>query len=201
MKKLNYDRKLIEEYRKTLGGVFSSVDLETLLNEPNHNQFYRRVKALESEGTIRRFIRGFYTTESFNPEVLTQKIAPQSYISCTTTLSKELIIGIRPQGLIEAVGTRRTRVHIREDLTLKIYAVKETIQTGIFVENGVSKATPERAFLDCLYLYQHGNTFLFDIYSDINTSMLRREKVLEYLEHFKNPKFRKFAMEVFDAAS
>jgi hypothetical protein len=201
MKKLNHDRLLIEKHQDALSGVISNGDLEILLNEPNHNQFFRRIRALESENIIQRFVRGFYTTKSYDPRVLSQKIAPDSYLSCTTILAQNLVIGIRPTGLIESIGQGRTRVHKREDLTIKIYGLKQTRRTGVFTKGSIAQATSERAFLDCLYLHQHGNKFLFDIYSDVNISLMQRERVLECLQDFKNPKFRRFVLEVLNATS
>ena len=47
--------------------------------------------------------------------------------------------------------------------------------------------------LDTLYFYLRGRRYPFDIYSDVDTSSLDSEKVLDYLKEYENPKFVAFA--------
>ena len=182
-----------EKWSADMGGVYSLSDLRNLLNETNPVSLFRRIKPLEQEGVLRRFIRGYYVCRSFNPYVLCSRIYPKSYLSLTTVLAQELMIGQVPSRTIYAVKTGKKRVFSSIGYTLLYFGITPGLLFGYEGKKGIRTATPEKAFLDTLYFYQKGAPFTFDIYQDLDISKLNRTTILSMLERYKNPRFVSFA--------
>lgn len=68
------------ELAKGHGGVFSTSELRALLNTKSDSSFFSVLKSLEEVGEIKKFARGFYVTENFDPLLLCARIIPQYYI-------------------------------------------------------------------------------------------------------------------------
>jgi len=201
MKKSMQDIALVQKYSPILGGVFLFSDLATLFAEPHKTSTYRRIAQLESAGTIKRFIQGIYVTQDFDAQVLSQKICPESYISFGNILAEHLIIGVLPRNQIDALKPGRTKVYGDPTCTIRQLGSTDHLLFGYEVIQGVNKATPEKALLDTLYFHQHGVQFPFDVYSDINWEHLNHDKILNFLQRYKNPKFVEFAKGLMYAAT
>lgn len=184
--------KKLQDLSSVQGGVFTLADLKNLFNPGNKDVFYRILKQMENAEMITPFCRGFYITEDFNMQILSQKLCADSYISFESVLSENLIIGPVPTFRLRAVKLGPTRKY--QNLTYKIeqYGITKNLFMGFENVKGVKKATPEKAFLDILYYYQKGMRFNFDIYSDIDYSAFDNKKVNGYLEFYKNKKFVSF---------
>ena len=102
------DIRLIESWESEQRGVFSNMDLQTALAEKHRTAFNRRLQALQYNGVLRRFVRGWYVAQNFDLATLSQRIAPESYISFATVLSQNLLIGTSPERRIVAVKIGRT---------------------------------------------------------------------------------------------
>lgn len=191
------DIQLISQFTPAMNGVFTLTDLLSLFAEKNINQLYRRLTFLEDNKILRRFIRGFYVTPVFDLQTLSQKICPLSYISFTTVLSEHLVIGTRPKFRIDALKTGKTQEYTDGQFTVRHFSCSKNAFFG-FNQEGLRKASPEKAFLDTLYYYQHGMTFEYDIHSDINGSVLNLKLIHDYLRRYKNPRFKKFAQGMLD---
>lgn len=181
--------------------MFTLGHLKVLFAEPHPNQLYRSIKALSKHGVISRFVRGIYITATPDLAVLSQRLAPESYGSMTQVLSENLVIGIKPKNVFKAVRIGVSKSFTDGTIQVQQYGVAEKYFFGFDNERGVSTATPEKAWLDTIYLYQHGAAFPFDIYSDVNYSRLNRSKIEEYLVKYRNPKFQKFARSLLNETS
>ncbi len=190
--KIAADIKFLQKFDSAMNGVFSINDLRNLLNEPNDVLLHRRIKSLERSGFLSRFKQGFYTTDYFNPLALACRIYPDAYISLGTVLAENLIIGSIPAKTVYAVRPGRNKEFTNRDLTLLYLSIQPELIFGTERINGITKALPEKAFLDTLYFYQKGLPLSFNIYEDIETSKLDSTKILLWLERYKNPKFRTF---------
>jgi len=175
-----------------MGGVYSASDLKNLFNESNPVALNRRISRLEESGVLKRFIRGFYTTGDFDAEVLSARLCRNSYLSLGTVLAKELIIGSVPARTLYAVKTGRSRLYRSNDFSLQYLGVAPHLFFGFQNKKGVNFATPEKAFLDTLYFYQKGRKASFNIFADITTERLDRERIAAYLKRYKNPRFVAF---------
>jgi hypothetical protein len=186
------DYRLIQKLAPQNGGVFSLSDLKSLFNESHPVPLYRRINALCRVSALMRFRRQFYVAEDFNPEVLTQRIVPEAYISFGNALARHLLIGSVPSKTVSAVKTGRNRIFRGAWGTIAFFGIAPELMFGFTLENGVRYATPEKAFLDTLYFYQKGRIFSFNVYSDIDFSRLDKKLVLRWLKKYRNPKFVSF---------
>ena len=192
MNKALQDYKSLQKWSVQMGGVYSISDLTNLFNEGNPVALNRRIRRLEENGVLRRFVRGYYVTESFDPRVLSVRLNPNSYISLGTVLAEELIIGSVPTRTLYVVKTGRNRLYKTDTLSLQYLGISPRLFFGFVNKDGVNRATPEKAFLDALYFYQKGRKYSFNIFTDIDISGLDRKKIMEYLKQYNNPKFVAF---------
>lgn len=174
-------------------GVFTKSDLQVLLAERHPSAFTRRVQALLAAGTLQRFTRGLYVREGFDLPTLSQRLAPDSYISFGTVLARHLIIGTQPAR--QLLAAKPGRAHVYRALGFEIVHVQIAphLDFGHTVENGVRWADAEKATLDTLYFHLRGRRYPFDVYSDLDDSRLDRARLESYLARFRNPKFVAFA--------
>ena len=190
--KIVEDIDLIRTLGPRLRGVFSTADLHTALAEVHPAAFARRLNALRDRGALRRFVRGWYVTDGVDLAVLSQRIAPESYVSIDRVLSEALMIGVSPASWITAIRTGRSRVYEGCGLRVTHLGVKPTLIFGYEVAGGVRRADPEKATLDTLYFHLRGRRYPFDLYSDVDYSRLNRTLLRRYLRAYENPKFAEF---------
>lgn len=184
--------KLIEKWSKTMDGVLTTGDLKRLFNEDNDLKLFRRIRTLESNNILRKFIRGYYITNEFSLEALSARIYPDSCITCTTVLAKALAIGSVPARTVYAVKAGRNRSFTTPFGNIYYWGIAPHLLFGCYHDKGVQYASPEKALLDMLYFYQKGRKFSIDIYSDVNISMLNTGKVRQFLRNYRNPRFISF---------
>lgn len=187
------DAHRVATHAAGLRGVFSKADLQVLLGERHPAAFVRRVEALIESGSLRRFVRGFYVHGAFDLPTLSQRLAPDSYVSFGTVLARHLVIGSRPER--QLLGAKPGRAHQYRALDHEIVHlhIAEHLDFGYGVEGGVRWADAEKAVLDTLYFHLRGRRYPFDVYSDLDVTRLDAERLERYLERFRNPKFVTFA--------
>jgi len=142
---------------------------------------------------LRRFCRGFYVTESFDLPTLSQRIAPDSYVSFGTVLARELLIGPRPSRRVEAVKVGKSRTYAGLGYEVVHLHIAPHLAFGYEATDGVQFADTEKAVLDVLYFHLRGRRYPFDIYSGIDFDKLDRVRLDSYLKLYRNPKFVTFA--------
>ena len=187
------DIRAIESVAGAQRGVFSRADLQTLFAEPHQAAFARRFRVLEANGVLRRFCRGFYVTESFDLPTLSQRIAPDSYVSFGTVLARELLVGARPLRQVVAAKVGKSRVYTGLGYEVVHLQIAPHLVFGHAASDGVRFADAEKAVLDVLYFHLRGRRYPFDIYSDIDFDKLDRQRLESYLRRYRNPKFVAFA--------
>jgi hypothetical protein len=139
-------------------GCFSKHDIQTALNEPHASALVRRINALQAHRILRRVTRGWYVTADFDPAVLSQRIAPASYLSLESVLGAEGVVGVRPERRVVAVKTGKARTYESDGISIEHLAVQPALEFGWHLDGVVRRATPEKALLDALYFYQHGTS-------------------------------------------
>ena len=189
----------IHEFSKGMNGVFSLADLQNLVGNESSGAFYRRLKRLEEAGILTRFARGFYVCKNFDPLVLSQRIAPESYVSFGTVLARELLIGSIPAHRVLAVKPGPARKYEGQGLLLEHLHITNSMFFGYNVTEGVKLALPEKAVLDVLYFYKRGRKFSFDIYSDIDYSGLDKKKFDCFLGRYADSRFVEFCRRLVNA--
>lgn len=187
------DLQILQRLGVSQRGVFSKADLQTALAERHPAAFVRRVNVLLENGVLRRFCRGWYVTEGFDLATLSQRLAPESYVSFSTVLAQDLIIGPSPDGKIVAAKIGRPRRYVAGGDVIEHVSVADGLFFGFSSIKGVRFADAEKAFLDTLYFHLRGRRYPFEVYSDMAVERLDEGRVRGYLERYRNPKFVAFA--------
>ncbi len=137
--------------------VFSTKDILLLWGESGSNAAKARVNYYARTGKLHRIRKGFYAKDSkYDPFELATKIFTPSYISLETVLSKAGVI-FQFYGSVTFIAS-----YLKRDITIegswyKYRRMKNDILTnhmGIEMKESYAIATPERAFLDIVYLYK-----------------------------------------------
>ena len=187
------DLRVLDRLDTEQRGVWSTADLTSALAEPHAAAFSRRVRQLVDAAELSCFTRGFYVRSKFDLPTLSQRIAPESYISFGTVLARELIIGTDPARQVVAVKIGRTRRYVAQGMTIEHVGTTPELFFGYASRDGVSYADPEKAVLDTLYYHLRGRRYPFDIFSDLAFGRLNQRRLRDYLGRYKNPKFVLFA--------
>lgn len=155
--------------------VFSFKDILLASSEKNPALLKRRINYYVKKGELYSIRRGFYAKDkNYDKFELATKIYTPSYISFETALARAGII-FQFYGQIFA-ASYLTREINADGQTYSYRKIKDSIltnSTGIETKDNYPIATPERAFLDVLYLSR-------DYYFD-NLSGLDWDKVFEIL--------------------
>ena len=192
MKDILRKASLLQKTAPQQQGVFSVSDLQVLLQMRSPALFYRTLKELIENGFLEQFSRAFYVTPNFNPWVLSMRLCPESYISLSTILAKNNLIGTISQKTLYAVKIGKGRNYQSPFLQILHVGITESLFFGFERKEGIQIADSEKAYLDTLYFYQFGHHFSFNVFSDIYRSDLDRKKLMQYLSKYKSPKFVSF---------
>ena len=170
--------------------VFSFKDI-VLLWRDSGSAARVRVNYYMKNGALYRIRQGLYAKDkNYDKFELATKIYTPAYVSFETVLGQS---GITFQYYRQIfVASYLTREIIVDGHTFSYRKIKDSILTsgaGIEHKENYSIATPERAFLDVLYLNK-------DYYFD-NLSPLNRDKVFEILSVYSNQRMTKKVKELF----
>jgi len=184
------DKKLKKgEYLDTLlrstKTIFSTKDAALLWSEEKGNTVSARLNKYVNAGKLLRIHRGFYTKDKkYDKFELGTKIYTPSYISFETVLANAgVVFQLYGQVFVASYITREVTVDKR------IYSYKRvgdsilTNHMGIEAKDHYHIASPERAFLDVVYL---SKDYHFD-----NVSSLNWEKIFEILPIYDNKRMGK----------
>lgn len=160
--------------------VFSIKELYLIWGKANRALLRSRLSYYIKVGYLYPIRRGIYAKKKdYNKYEVATRIFTPSYISFETVLLKA---GITFQWYERIfVASYQTRTIECDGQTYEYRTLKKTILTdirGINQESQYSIATPERAFLDTIYLHKG---YWFD-----NLSVLQWEKVFELLPVYGN---------------
>jgi len=155
--------------------VLSAKDIMLLWGEASSDAARVRINYYAKSGDFYRIRRGFYAKDKdYNKFELATKIFTPSYVSFETILGQA---GITFQHYNQIFVASYTKREITADGQAYSYKrIKDTILTnsaGIESKDNYSIATPERAFLDVVYL---NKDYHFD-----NLDLLNWDKVFEIL--------------------
>ncbi|HLD21565.1 MAG TPA: hypothetical protein VJB65_01580 [Patescibacteria group bacterium] len=154
------DNTIAKLYQSTKT-VFTNKDLALIWNETNQNNLKAKIAYYVKRGSLLRLTRGVYAKDAnYNPKELATSLYTPSYISFETVLREAGIIFQHYDTLFVAGPWPKTLTLDTHTFTFR--KLKEQVlynSSGIITENNYSIATPERAFLDMLYL---SPTYYFD---------------------------------------
>lgn len=190
-KTLGHAQKLLE-FAPKIGGVFSLSELSSLFDISSQQMLWIKIKQFEEAGLLKRYSRGIYITQNFDPMILSAKVRTDSYISFGSALAYYKLIGTESPFLVSCIVTSKASEY-KGEVNLSYARISKNLFFGTAIlNNGVRMANAEKAVLDTLYFYQHKKIFYFNIFQDINFSALSKETMDSYLERYANPKFKAF---------
>jgi hypothetical protein len=154
--------------------VYTLPDIAMLAGESNFESVNDKINYYVKTNRLNRPRKGIYTKSNYNPLELACKLYTPSYISLEYVLQQTGII-FQYGSTITAVSYLSRKLSI-DNNAYSYRKIKNEIivdTTGINQVNNVNIASPERAFLDTLYL---NSNYYFD-----NLSVLNKERVAELL--------------------
>lgn len=172
---MKYEKKPISKILRAKNTVFTFKDISLIWGETDKNAALAGIYYYIKTGGLYRIRRGFYAKDkNYHKFELATKIFTPSYISFETVLAQAGVI-FQYYGQIFAASYLTREIEAdRQKYDYK--KIKDSILTnhaGLENKENYTMATPERAFLDILYLNK-------DYYFD-NLSNLDWAKVFEIL--------------------
>jgi len=147
--------------------ILSNKDLALLWKETNSINLKSKISYYIKQGALIRLTRGVFAKDkNYNLKELATSIYTPSYISFETVLREAGVI-FQHYDTIFVAGTWPKTLKIDQH-TFTFRKLKNSVlfnPTGIKNENNFSIATPERAFLDMIYLFPK---YYFDNLKTIN---------------------------------
>lgn len=173
--------------------VFTIKDIALIWKESNTELVKRRVYRYVKSNKLYGIRKGIYAKDkNYNKFELAIKIYTPSYISLETVLAKTgMIFQLYGQIFVISYLTREITADRQKYSYKKIKDSILTNNAGIESKDNYSIATPERAFLDVVYL---NKDYHFD-----NLSELDWDKVFEILPIYGNKRMNKKVDEYFKA--
>lgn len=172
---MRYEKKPISDILRLNGTVFTFKDIAIIWGDTAKRAVISAVNYYVERGELHRIRRGIYAKDkNYNKFELATKIFTPSYLSFETVLAKAGVI-FQWYGQI-FIASYLNREIIIEDQVYSYKKIKDSVLTdhaGILREKNFTIASPERAFLDIVYLNKN---YYFD-----NLSNLNWDKVFEFL--------------------
>ena len=152
---------ILVELHKSPRTVFKINDVSMLIDKEKKNTLYKILNYYVKNGKLLNPRKGFYAKEGYKPEELACLLYPPTYISLEYVLQRAGVI-FQYDSAITNVSylTRETEIDNQNFRYRQIKGEILTNTAGIILnKNNINIATPERAFLDTLYLNKR---FYFD---------------------------------------
>lgn len=147
---------LLKKIKKFDRGFFTIEDLEKITGLKRnylHLQLSRWVKL----GVLERIARGIYVSPGTNIEI--EKVAsflyPPNYLSFESALASYGILNLIPYTLTFAT-TRRTKTYKIQEKEVLFRQINKSLFFGYKEKKGIYIASPEKAFLDQVYMVKKG---------------------------------------------
>lgn len=147
--------------------VLTSKDLALLWGETNKARLKDKIAYYVRQGALKRLTRGvFAKTDAYDPKELATSLYAPSYVSFETVLREAGMI-FQHYDTVFVAGPWTKTVKVGTS-TINFRKLKDTVlfnATGIVNKSNYSIATPERAFLDTIYLFPE---YYFDNLSSLD---------------------------------
>lgn len=182
---------LLKDILRSRQTVFSMNELFLIWGKSDPTLLRSRLSYYVKKGYLYHLRRGLYAkSKEYNRFEVATKILTPSYVSFETVL---LQAGVTFQWYKRIfVASYQTRTIECDGEIYEFKKLKGPLLTnlaGITLEHYYSIATPERAFLDILYLHKG---YWFD-----NLSALNWDKVFELLPIYANPRMEKYVHKLY----
>jgi predicted transcriptional regulator of viral defense system len=147
--------------------ILTNKDLALIWQETNPDNLKAKIAYYVKQGILIRLTRGvFAKNKNYTPKELATSIYTPSYISFETVLRESGVIFQHYDAIFVASKWPKTMTIDTHTFTFR--KLKDTVlfnSSGIISKDTYSIATPERAFLDMIYLFPD---YYFDNLKSIN---------------------------------
>jgi len=158
---------LIAKLYQTPQTILTNKSLALIWHESDKNNLNAKTAYYVKQKVLIRLTRGvFAKKKDYNPKELANNIYAPSYISFETVLREAGVIFQHYDTIFVAARWSKTMTIDKHALTFR--KLKDDVlfdSTGIIINDTYSIATPERAFLDMIYLFPN---YYFDNLKSIN---------------------------------
>lgn len=189
---MKYEKKPISDILRSIKTVFTFKDISLIWGDGDKKATIDGVNYYVKTGELHRIRRGIYAKDkNYDKLELATRIFTPSYVSFETILTQA---GINFQFYNKiTVASYQTREIIVGNQTYSYKKIKDFVLTnpaGVEHKGETSVASPERAFLDTIYIHKD---YHFD-----NLGSLDWDKVFEILPMYQNKRMAKKVDEFFD---
>jgi len=143
---------------KTPKSVFKITDLSLIWQERRSDRLKSKISYYIKQGVLRRITRGIYIkNQEYDPTELAAAVYNPSYISFETVLASAGIIFQHYDTIFIASKWSRQLDYDQGKVSIVFRKIKrQLLSSPVGIDNTglYSKATPERAFLDMIYLFK-----------------------------------------------
>jgi predicted transcriptional regulator of viral defense system len=165
--------------------VLTNKDLALIWQETNPDNLKSKIAYYVKQGVLTRLTRGIFAKDKkYNPKELATSIYTPSYISFETVLREAGVIFQHYDTIFVAGPWPKTMTIDTTSITFR--KLKDTVlysSSGVDNKENYSIASPERAFLDTIYLFPE---YHFDNLRSINW-----EKCFELVKIYENQQLTK----------
>lgn len=180
-----YMDSLIAKLFQSTKTILTNKDLALIWQETNRNNLKSKITYYVKCGVLIRLTRGVFAKDkNYNPKELATSIYTPSYISFETVLREAGIIFQHYDTIFVAGPWPKTITINKTAITFR--KLKDTVlfsPAGVDNKDNYSIATPERAFLDTIYLFPE---YYFD-----NLRLISWEKCFELVKIYGNQQLMK----------
>ena len=151
--------------------VYSLQEIAMLIDEPDYIKLKQRVNYYVRTHKIRRLRKGIYAKQNYSVEELACKIFKPAYISLEYVLQQTGVI-FQYSANINLISYLSRKIEIGKNQFVYRKIKNEILYNSAGInmnDNGINKATPERAFLDTLYLNKE---YYFDSYRSLDKTTI-----------------------------
>src|SRR3989338_9925310 len=189
---MKYEKKSISDILRSAKTVFTFKDISLIWGDSDKKATIDGVNYYVKTGELYRIRRGIYAKDkNYDKLELATRIFTPSYVSFETVLIQT---GINFQFYKKiTVASYQTREIDVDGQTYSYKKIKDFVLTnpaGVEHKDETSVASPERAFLDTIYIHKD---YHFD-----NLGSLNWDKVFEMLPIYKNKRMAKKVNEFFE---
>jgi predicted transcriptional regulator of viral defense system len=171
---------LITKLYKAPKTVLTSKDLALLWGETNKTRLKDKIAYYVKQGALKRLTRGvFAKSDAYDTKELATSLYTPSYVSFETVLREAGMI-FQHYDTVFVAGPWTKTVRVGKD-SMSFRKLKDAVlfnAAGVVNKGSYSIATPERAFLDMIYLFPE---YFFD-----NLSSLDWEKCFTLVSIYGN---------------
>jgi hypothetical protein len=170
--------------------VFKINDIALLLNSTDIF-LSQKLNRLVNEGMLLNLRKGIYAKKNYNPAELACILYTPTYISLNYVLARNSVV-FQFDSAITNVSYLTREVEVDNQRIEYRKAKKDILlnTAGVIFENNINIATPERAFLDTLYLFG-------DVYFD-NIGALNYRKIKDLLPIYKSKRIENYVYRNFE---